>query len=267
MINAVRTLLLNQDGASSPGIDYPGEEYVPPGYTARVLAPALKVVSQALFGQRPDRAKLNYRLKELMTILHTTELKEFVTDIDSRITYDMPSVLTNSFFTELNDTPTVIQTAGSDSQLYTVAPADNQATSDQLFNQWSIVITDGSHVTVTQLSNPYNVPPVTVATYTITNGLSSLITLPGTNCAVRWQDQIGAAWIVTWILRPLDTLVDVGNNLAGALSPDVLAVLFGVQPVEPYLTFKNLWEFSPHLAYRLAGVALALAYRTNELVS
>lgn len=41
--------------------------------------------------------------------------------------------------------------------------------------------------------------------------------------------------------------------------------LFGFDNKEPYLTFKNLWFDHPLPTYRLAGIVLALIYRTEEL--
>ncbi len=85
MINHVRNLLMNVSSSSQS--DLPGEEYVPVDFRPRLLTPTAAAARRILFGSSPDRLYLNYRLREYMTLLHTTELAEFVTDLDPRVTY------------------------------------------------------------------------------------------------------------------------------------------------------------------------------------
>src|SRR5271166_5753626 len=87
MINHLRTVLLNVSGSNLPPDNYPGEEYVPPTYYARVLRGGVAQAYQLLFGSMPDRALLNLRLRELLSIIHSTELAIYATNLDSRITY------------------------------------------------------------------------------------------------------------------------------------------------------------------------------------
>lgn len=86
MINHARTLLLNQPGKNyAPGT--PGEEYTPRGYTARQVPSYVLFPHKILFGSNPDKVFLNFRAAELLSLIHATELEEFVYALDPRITY------------------------------------------------------------------------------------------------------------------------------------------------------------------------------------
>jgi hypothetical protein len=49
------------------------------------------------------------------------------------------------------------------------------------------------------------------------------------------------------------------------LGEPVFLELFGVEPAEPYATFKNVWFDHPLPAYKLAGLTLAFIYRLEEV--
>src|SRR5690606_37703460 len=82
MINHVRTLLLGLPGAASPGYQTAGEEFVDPTFQPVALPTYLAAVRRTLFGVDPDRLMLNYRLKQLLEVIHATELAEYVTFLD-----------------------------------------------------------------------------------------------------------------------------------------------------------------------------------------
>ncbi len=84
MINHGRTLLLN---ATQSAGGFPGEELIPEAYRPVQLNGALRSVRAAIFGAKPDRIMLNYRAQQLLAILHASELKQYLLDLDPRITY------------------------------------------------------------------------------------------------------------------------------------------------------------------------------------
>lgn len=86
MLNHARTLLLNAKPSNDFGV-YPGEEYIPPGYTPVVLPSYLQRIRAELFGTAPDRMLLNYRGRQLLQMIHGTELEEFLLELDPRVTY------------------------------------------------------------------------------------------------------------------------------------------------------------------------------------
>ena len=96
MINHARTLLLNLPSKSySPGTL--GEEYIPP-YSPAPLPTYITTARRIIFGTAPDKVFLNFRAHELLTLIHQTELAEFIYALDPRVTY-WPKPTTD-FFTE-----------------------------------------------------------------------------------------------------------------------------------------------------------------------
>lgn len=87
MINSYRTSLLNISGDNWPGLTYPGEELVDPLFAERKLPSYIRSVRSIIFGENPDRAYLNYRLKQITTLWHDSILNSYLSETDSRITY------------------------------------------------------------------------------------------------------------------------------------------------------------------------------------
>lgn len=87
MINHYRTALLNIDGSNWPGLTYPGEELVDPLFYRSDVPNHLSTVHRLIFGENPDRAYLNYRLRQITTMWHDGILHSTATEKDSRLTY------------------------------------------------------------------------------------------------------------------------------------------------------------------------------------
>jgi len=85
MINHVRTLLLNNPPIHGQIV---GDEYIPADFVPIVVSSTIAKVRMGLFGARPQRRTMNYRMWQLMSLLHATELKQFMLEHDQRITYD-----------------------------------------------------------------------------------------------------------------------------------------------------------------------------------
>lgn len=86
MINHARTLLLNKPG-SYYQLGVLGEEYIPADFASLYMPSYIKTPYQIIFGVNPDKVFVNYRLRELMALIHQTELAEFVYALDPRVTY------------------------------------------------------------------------------------------------------------------------------------------------------------------------------------
>lgn len=114
MINHARTLLLNQPRQRMHPTDV-GHAYVPPAFQSIKLPPPLLAIRNILFGATPDNYFLNYRVRELLTYIHQTELAEFVYQFDPRVTY-WPETST-PFFESSSKRVTITQTYGAPSRL------------------------------------------------------------------------------------------------------------------------------------------------------
>lgn len=101
-------------------------------------------------------------------------------------------------------------------------------------------------------------------TYAKTGGLESEQLASAMPLLSNVFETILARWFVVAkaVPRPIITTLMPTLELLGE---PVFLELFGVADEEPYATFKNLWfdHYSP--VYRLAGLTLAIIYRTEEL--
>lgn len=257
MINHARTLLLNRTGAATGGYSGQlGAEYVPPDFAAVTgLPPALTNIRRLLFGADPDEVYANYRVRQYMALLHCTELYEFVTDLDSRITYD---VLADELFYAT----AFGMTASADGMSFT-GELPSPDSSGKSCHKWRISQTGAATVTIVRKTPPQT---TVVESTAFTDGLSDLMTLPGTSVQFRITDQEGQVWDVVGYARPQKSLgqLAVEVRTAGA---QYLNDLFGVGSLraatEPFLTFYNLWNDHPELAYQFGGLLLAVIYYTD----
>jgi hypothetical protein len=259
MINQLRTLLLNQPSNTIPLTSYPGEEFVTTDYEPKTLNDGLATVSKLLFGVAPDRAMLNLRLRQILGIVHTTELAEYVYALDPRVTYWPPR--NNDLFTMLDGPPDIVNVSGT-KDLYILGNVPPFVAGDQVYFSYLIEVVDGANVKISSLTEPV---PVTTSPYVITAGLSSAVSLPGSDLSFKFQAGVGSIWTVTWLAYPAKSLSDMYNDLKQDLTDDLVAVLFGTHPSEPMLTFKNLWLYNPYPPYQIAAVVMALGYQTNNL--
>ena len=261
MINHGRTLLLNLRGDTAPAPDFPGEEVIPPDYIPRVLDSSTTTVRRFLFGTAPDRLMLNYRARQLLSLIHANrDLEPFLTDLDPRITY-WPVDDRVLFDQTFGDTVTQVA-GGVPVELEIVGGAVPENGSGQLQRQWQVTVTSATTALVTQYTPT---PGVIAESYAITDGLSSLIPVNGAGFSVRFPEaNVGTSWLIDSVLRPTQDLGQLVVSLEDAGEPAFLD-LFGSGPAEPMRTFRNLWRQNPQLSWKLAGLVLGLIYHMDEL--
>jgi len=260
MFNHARTLLLNVAGSNSSGLAYIGDDLIPLEYASLALNTPLLNIRQHLFGAAPDHAMLNYRAYQLLSMIEKTELQEFVTDLDSRITYEFGS--DNVFVSNETWNPKVYQTGGTLDHILTVSGASTRPDyTGKLYYQFQINLS-GTSITVVRQVGPTN---TTNITYSLTDGLSPQfdLTYTGYKIFVNTMSNL-ASWHITGYLRPQISLLSIVESLEKAGDP-TLTSLFGTKSIEPWSTFKNLWYDSTDMIYRLGAITLALIYRADEL--
>lgn len=251
MVNHARTLLLNVSGSAAVDPDLPGEEYVPPAFVALDWPAAMLRVRAALFGNDPDRAMLNYRLRQLMTAAHASVYAGRLPLLDPRVTYwpsDDTSLYSHALFRGV-----VEQLSGADCPLRLLGSRATTAAC-RLLHEWHVQTADGATVTATRLSPGRAVEEATNTgePLRLPGGLQYAVT-PGTP----------AAWRVRMLARPADSLADVVEAVTRLSSDDLDLVLAAG---EENAGFARLWNDEGAAATdRLAGLTLALAYQADAV--
>lgn len=290
MINHARTLLLNIF-AQSADKQLAGYEYIPGDYRPLVLPQTLKTLRRVLFGSLPDQRFLNLRARELMGYVHQTELAEYVYKLDKRVTY-WPEPPTNSFQFPTGITikqvrgPTRSVAVGGEfianngsgraHRQYTltfVDPVDMFVASEELSellmleNGLGLLLqerkTDGITVSAEAVNDQrqtaeqpidLEIPTITLPETNVRVKLGALATDPAT-----YQGR----WYINLMANPVPAITSILPTLE-ILGEPVFLDLFGVTDEEPYATFKNVWFDHPLPAYRLAGLIMAVVYRTEQ---
>lgn len=260
MFNHARTLLLNSTGSNNPGSAYLGEELIPDNYYSLSLNTPLQNIRRYLFGADPDRAMLNYRAYQLLSLIEKTDLQEFVTDLDSRITYEFGP---EHVFT-LHDTwePKVYRAGGTTDHIATISGKPTRPDyTGRLYYQFNVAL-NGTAVIVRRETSPTKEATIP---YLLTNGLSPAFDLYYTGYKVYVNTMSNSPnWSISGFLRPQIALTEIVQSLEKAGDP-TLTALFGTKSIEPWSTFKNLWYDSTDIIYRLGAITLALIYRTDEV--
>lgn len=258
MINHARTLLLNlRGGAADESV--PGEHLVPSAYRPLPLSSTLKSIRRCLFGETPDRALLNYRGNQYMALLHATELVEYVTDLDRRVTYTCEDV--NLFLPTLYRP--VCGTLGGTQRNLTWS--GNAVAPDELgISRFSSTLQlVGTTLTVRPVSpagTAYDIELI------FDSELSEPVAIDGSGYQVSVPNESGGQWSLEVYNRPQRDLGIILEQLRHLGAP-LLTALFGARLVEPYKTFSNLVNRNTQLAYQLGGFLLAVIYRMEELRS
>lgn len=258
MINHARTLLLNRKPDNIAYGGQPGDEYLPTDYvTVKNLPTYLQSLRDMLLGPNPDRIFGNYRARQYMALLHATELVEFVTDLDPRITYDPDN---DDLFSDA-----VFGVTTSSDSIFVSGELGAPDLFGRCLHEWDVHILTGSTLEVTRQTPPLQ---HLVQEYTFTDSLSNQMILPGSNAKFRIREGVGTRWTVRGVARPQRDLGEILSELDSAGAP-YMNQLFGVgtplAATEPFKTFRNLWFQHPELAYRLGGLLLAVIYRMEAL--
>lgn len=257
MINHLRTLLLNVDGAGSPAADFPGEQYVPADFRARPLAGPVMRAHRWLFGDGLDRAARNYRLQEYLTCVHACGLDRYVLSLDPRITYwPFGRTLFDRLAAGVAVTP-----RGTTAALYVQGGLAAAASEDRLFLRWQVDVLDAASARVLEVADATGQTRATVSAYATTAGLGGPLPLPGSGLTVTFAPVPGASWLIELLARPSRGLCQVVVGAETALAGDLPALLAGG---EPFATFRGLWTDSDQLPYRAAGLVLAVGYRIQQ---
>lgn len=259
MINHARTLLLNLP-SSSAAI---GEEYVPRDFVPIKLPAHLDKIRTILLGKNRDRPTVNFKVRQYLQILHSTEFSYYLYNLDPRITYDLRS---KEFF-DLSGQLSVGKLGETEDDLFVLGSYNSKSNTPVSNLLWRVTIDSATEVTVKKQFAPASTETVE---YTSADGLSSAIRLPGTMLTVRFNTReddshVGNSWRIELNVIPDFDLGDTWLSLKSA-GDDVLSQVFKYGAEEPYASFERLWHRSKQLHYSLSGLLLAYVYGVNDLI-
>lgn len=242
MINHFRTLLLNRSAPSYSS--RAGEEYIPTDFAKLTNLPTyLRNIGQALYGRTPDWLFENYRTQQYLSLIHSTELEEFVTDLDPRITYDPKET---EFFTGVFGPH-----SGKAGIRFIGEPPSPDASGNSIL-RWKITLVDDSTADIEQIT------PIKSA-FTLNYTEEPL--MPG--LWLQFSAPHDTTWTAEYNRRPEYSLGEIMANVEAATA-QYWNQLFGIgssrSDSEPWKTFRNLWLFHPEMPYKFGGFLLAYVY-------
>lgn len=259
MINHARCLLANLSPVDASTGEYLAEELVDPAFIPLTLSTELALLRGLLLGGKPDRHMVNYRCRQLLTLVHASPLLPYVPALDPRLTYavggDDESLVPGTAFT-----PVATTTGATPALAIGGNPLPPDASGQMAF-QYLVQIETATTLSVRQ-DNPFQ---KVVFDFVLTDGLSNFVALgdSGYTCAVTTATP-DSFWEVTVKNRPQWDPGQLAANLSLA-GEAVFDYVFGPDLVEPWATFRTAWEQSPDLPARLAGLLLGVIYRTEQI--
>ncbi len=149
------------------------DELIPAEYKKLQLPTYLNDIRIAIFGANPDRAMLNYRCAQLLTLISATQLQEYVTALDSRLTYSSYPL---QLAADSTFSPTVSQYGNVDSSkvLTVIGEASSPDATGVCEYDYDITIVAGNLIV-----HSLRTATTTSTAISLTNSLSQPISLPG----------------------------------------------------------------------------------------
>jgi hypothetical protein len=127
---------------------------------------------------------------------------------------------------------------------------------------WTVKVVDSNTVDAALLS-----PAISeIQNFTVSDGLSSEVRLPGSDLKVRFPQTVQAQWRIEALTRPELGPAQLLNNLR-SLPEENIVDIFQLASTndEPYKTFYQLWSKHHELAYQLGSFLLAMVHSTEKL--
>lgn len=265
MVNHARTLLVNRSASDNVAPNYYMREWIDPTFIPVVVPQSLRTIRDVLFDSNPDELMLNYRARQLMKCLHAGELSDYVTKLDTRVTYyyDHFSFF-KPFFTWTPYRHGSTEVKATDFSMvgdYT-APIGSR-----LHNRWSVHFDSSSSYTAI---NSFT-GSLTSGDVIYSQGRSAPLSLPGTSLQITVSELPGTVDSSNKAIVHLDVITEPRTTLADVLTRlqqvpgDVLNALFAGAELEPWATFKNCFQSHYNPIMRLSAAAIAYIYRLEQL--
>jgi len=259
MINHVRTLLLNENGANAADPDYPGEEVVPADYIKTKLPLNLLEPYDLLFGHNSDRSRKNVLLRSYMTVIHAIpKLAAHVYSFDPRVTYYPGN---SNIFDYFLKGPKITKLL--DFGFCEVRDYFNFVAGPRLFYEYILTVKVGNLVNVAYTNDNGLYVNENIA-FTTSDGLTDPITLPLTEMKVVLDPLVDFSWKISALFKPKEYIEDILQNFYDKLSTEAYSHLFK-KNTEAVRQLQTLWDNSPDAPTRLGSIVLALAYGIEDV--
>ena len=254
MVNHVRTLLMNR-GREGHRLTDPGEEYIPANYRVRIVDRPLALLRTTLFGNNPDRLFLNYRMRQLMQVIHATQLAPDLLLDDARITY-LPfhdDLFTDAFRVRVTQPP------GQQLPVDVTGTHVANMSAGLTTQAWDVSVGGDGAVTVVSLLGAPDSRDLTVINDSPVplHGSALQLYLHGATTGTRFRVDSAA--------RPELDIAAVLNNTAAAMGQQGLSGLLPVVAGSPLITWQRIWNAHPDAVVKFAAMLLAIAYRTSQM--
>lgn len=255
MTNHLYALLMNLDGTLPPDTATPGMELIDPSYRAVDYPGFIVTIRNVLFGPTPDRDMLAYRCRQLLSVVHATALDGFVSAMDPRLTYRLSD---NDLADDAGFIPVVTKLAGgSDARLDVIGNPEAPDTAGQVRIVFMLTTLTSTTVQVARQTTPISKP---VLDFTVDTPVK--LTGSGYYAKIR-TNEVGQSWLIETRNRPQRSLDDLLQSVSKVGEP-VLDAVFGVTKLEPFQTFRNIWNHNTDAPLRLAALVVALGLRSEE---
>lgn len=254
MINHVRTLLLNC-GRNGHSVQEAGEEYIQAGFIPRRLTSPLQLIRNTLFGGVPDRLFMNYRMRQIMQLMHATVLVSDITEDDQRITY-LP--FKQDFFDTVFKA-VVTQVDGPACRVDVVGEHTANMSSGLSRQLWDVSVLEGGNITIVKRRG---------VAETRNQHITADVAVPlhGSDMKIYLHNAVaGTVLRIESLARPAFDVATVLTGTAAVIEQYGFDEIFPTISVEPVATWKRIWLEHPDAAMRFTAMLLAIAYRTSQL--
>ena len=252
---------MNRPTSQRKDSTFPGEEMVPDGYDPPELSGQTLSVWRSLFGADPDRAYLNFRLRQYLGMIHSGDLARYADRFGTKLTYISPD---GPWFNDdsLFRAPYVEQRQVTDSRTAVLVFSGRPAADDaagRIHQTWWIAVAADS---ISYLRTDVNEESDYVAV-SFPDGMSQPVPLPGSGLSVSAPElAVSRAFEVELLARPNKDLTVVLAEAARMVGGGDL-FFRAADPAGDGLL--QIWKRRYETPVRLAALVLALAHNIEAL--